>query len=141
MSSLEEALDVDEALDIDEALEVEDGMFKTKSIVWDKFDLVPKGFHQKQLNKCVYRKEHVTTIMSKLRAMVRRENSNYPGLYLQGPAGVGKSVIVYTITQIAKFSLQWLTIYLPNCKAWVGHSDVAAMGYFLDRVLDACFLH
>ena len=123
--------------DEDPLIEVENGLFFTKSIVGDEFCFVPKDFYPEQLKQYEYRKDHVTVIMSTLQALVKTGSRNNPGLYLQGPAGVGKSVLVYTITQIAKFNLKWLTVYLPDCAAWSEDGDVAAVGYFLDRVLDA----
>ena len=112
-----------------------DGLFEPKSIVGDDFVLVPKEFDKEDLWKCVYRKEHVAAVVKLLQHFT--EKPNIPGLYLQGPAGVGKSVIIYTITQIAKFHFSWLTVYVPNCKDWRIQNKAAAMGYFLDRVLDA----
>jgi len=33
---------------------------------------------------------------------------------------------------------KWLVIYIPDCRAWYkGGNASAAMGYFLDRVVDA----
>ena len=120
----------------EEAIGVVNGLFDIKSIAGDKFSLVPKDFHPTQLKKCVYRKDHLATILEKLKILVQEENFNVPGIYLQGPAGVGKSVLVYTITQLAKFHYHWLTVYVPNCREWT-KSDIAGMGFFLDRVKEA----
>jgi hypothetical protein len=42
------------------------------------------------------------------------------------------------VAQYAKFHLDWLTIYIPNCARWTTcDGPVAAKGFFLDRVSEA----
>jgi hypothetical protein len=117
-------------------LQVEDGLCSLKSIVGDEFVAVPKGFQQELLETCVFRQAHMNTVVEKLQASMK--DSNSPGVYIQGPMGAGKSLITYMVAQYAKFQLDWLTIYIPNCVRWTNcDGPVAAKGFFIDRVSEA----
>lgn len=98
--------------------------------------LKPKEFLT-TMTRCVNRPQQVDDILTMLEAAVVEQS--IPGVYIAGPAGVGKSVLAYIITQICKYEKQWLTVYIPDCRAWVDKSDdeVKAKGFFLDHVLDA----
>jgi hypothetical protein len=107
-----------------------------ESIVGDEFVAVPKGFEKDLLEKCVFRHTHMNPVVNKLQKSMR--DSNSPGVYIQGPMGAGKSLITYMVAQYAKFHLNWLTIYIPNCVSWTNcDGPAAAKGFFLDRVSEA----
>jgi len=42
---------------------------------------------------------------------------NRRGMYLAGPNGVGKSIIVYTLACLAKAN-GWIVLYVPDCDEW-----------------------
>jgi len=51
--------------------------------------------------------------------------------------GAGKSIIAYLVAQYAQHDLDWLTVYIPNCMAWVSlDSSTVAQGYFLDHLAE-----
>ena len=120
-----------------EYLETDNGIFQLQSIAGDKFRLLPKGMYTPREDKsALYRTELVKTVVDGLERT--HKDPNRPGVYVQGPEGVGKSFLLYTVTQIAKFELDWITVYIPNCRQWVRSlSPTQAKGFFLDRVLDA----
>ena len=114
------------------------GVFQLQSIVGKDFGLLPKGMSapcSSEEAHAVYREELVETVLKGLRDTCNDHNS--PGVYVQGPEGAGKSLLVYTVAQIAKFHLNWITVYVPNCKRWATLGETKAMGFFLDRVVDA----
>jgi hypothetical protein len=117
-------------------LKTVNGLFQLKSITGDSFSLLPKGMTATCDNKsAVYRRDLVNRVLDGLHRVIRDHNS--PGVYVQGPEGVGKSILLYTVTQIAKFKLGWITVYLPNCKVWAALNEFKAKAFFLDRVFSA----
>ena len=68
-------------------LQVKDGLCSLKSIVGDKFVVVPKDFQKDLLEKCVFRHIHMTAVVKKLHESIK--DSNRPGVYIQGPMGAG----------------------------------------------------
>jgi hypothetical protein len=120
----------------EEYLETDNGVFQLQSIAGDEFRLLPKGMYAPCEDKsALYRTKLVKTVVKGLETT--HKDHNRPGVYVQGPEGVGKSFLLYTVTQIAKFKLNWITVYIPNCKHWVSMNHTEAKGFFLDRVLDA----
>lgn len=132
---------VDEFDDVDPKqlstlLAVKGGRFIPKPIVGDSFTIIPKAFNPALLaDSLVYRRRPVEAIFAKI--LESFKNRNDPGVFLRGPAGVGKSIVTYTIAQVCKFHLGWLIIYLPNCKDWGGLDKLDAKAFFLDRVVEA----
>ena len=123
-------------IDTKKALGVVDGLFKIHPIFGDYIDHALKEFDHVELESCVvFREEPVNQIRALLVQCIGAWSQ--PGIYLQGPSGVGKSVLTYTITQLAKFHLGWLTIYIPRCEDWMKRESTVAMGFFLERVLEA----
>lgn len=121
---------------MEEYLETDNGVFQLQSIAGDKFRLLPKGMYTPCEDKsALYRTELVKTVVEGLETT--HKDHNRPGVYVQGPEGAGKSFLLYTVTQIAKFKLNWITVYIPNCRHWVTMNPTEAKGFFLDRVLDA----
>ena len=116
---------------------VKNGLCSLRSIVGDDFSVVPKGFQKNQLGECVFRDKHMNTVVHKLEESMK--DSNSPGVYIQGPQGAGKSILVYMITQYAKFHKNWLTVYIPDCASWSANCDneISAQGFFIDRVAEA----
>jgi hypothetical protein len=118
--------------------DTKNGVFQLQSIAGEDFRLLPKGMSALCNGKeahAVYREKLVETVLKALRHTLNDHNN--PGVYVQGPEGAGKSVLIYTVAQIAKFHLNWITVYVPNCKQWAGLDDFSAMRFFLDRVVDA----
>lgn len=126
---------VSEDIDVGMALGVADGLFKIHPIAKEYLGHSPKEFDHEELESCVFRPSPVERIHSILINCIKRPSQ--PGLYLQGPSGVGKSVLTYTITQLAKFHLGWITVYVPRCEDWMKLESPIAMGFFLDRALEA----
>ncbi|KAI3661191.1 hypothetical protein MP638_005628 [Amoeboaphelidium occidentale] len=61
----------------------------------------------------------------------------HPGLYLDGPVGIGKSSIMYYDVHNAR-QLKWFVIYIPRCGSWILDSLILKTGwfeYFFDAVL------
>lgn len=83
---------------------------------------------------CYAEKRQVEDILKNLERAA--EDESIPGVYLAGPAGAGKSILAYTITQLCKFERNWLTIYIPDCRSWVDKDPIKGKGFFLDHVLD-----
>jgi hypothetical protein len=127
---------MDASQSIADDMGVAKGLCTLKPIVGDRFDAVPKGFEKKLLASCVFRNTHMNAVVKKLEESM--EETSSPGIYIQGPMGAGKRIITYMISQYAKFHLQWLTVYIPNCARWTNcDGAVAAKGFFLDRVSEA----
>ena len=117
---------------------VQEGVFQLQSIAGEDFHLLPKGLIAPRSideARAVYREELVDLVLKGLREICN--DHNRPGVYIQGPEGAGKSLLLYTVAQIAKFHLNWITVYVPNCKPWATMKETEAMGFFLDRVVDA----
>jgi hypothetical protein len=58
---------------------------------------------------------------------------NKGGMYLAGPNGVGKSIIVYTLACLAK-AKDWIVLYVPDCDEWSAlPSKDAALKYLLNK--------
>lgn len=47
----------------------------------------------------------------------RGSQVNKGGMYLAGPNGVGKSIILYTLACLAK-AKGWIVLYVPDCDEW-----------------------
>ena len=122
-------------IDFKIALGVVDGLFKIRPIAQEYFGHSPKEFDHAELESCVFRESPVEQIHPLLINCIKTPSQ--PGLYLQGPSGVGKSVLTFTITQLAKFHLGWITIYVPRCEDWMKLDSPIAMGFFLERALEA----
>ena len=62
-------------------------------------------------------------------------------MYLAGPNGVGKSVIIYTLTCLAK-AHDWIVLYVPNCDEWATlPSEEGALAYLLHKFAIALAPH
>ena len=117
-------------------LDTHNNKFQLQPIAGEDFRLLPKGMSTPRHDKsAVYRAELVQEVLDGLNEICQEPNR--PGVYVQGPEGIGKSFLLYTVAQIAKFKLKWITVYVPNCIYWAQLTDVEAMGFFLDRVVDA----
>lgn len=108
--------------------------FEIRNLGTDGSHLVPKDF-PKDMQRCFNRKEHVDTLQQRIEGAA--DDVSKPGVYMSGPAGAGKSILAYMIAQKFKFEKGWLTIYIPDCRAWAKLTPSKAKGFFLDRVLDA----
>ena len=96
----------------------------------------PKGFSGK-VTHCVLRQRHIDNILSLLEEAVAEKSK--PGVYMSGPAGAGKSILAYMVSQICKYDKEWLMIYVADCRvcAAMAKKPVQAKGFFLDRVLES----
>ena len=92
---------------------VQEGVFQLQSIAGEDFHLLPKGLMAPRSGDeahAVYRRELVDLVLHGLLEIF--EYHNRPGVYVQGPEGAGKSLLLYTFAQIAKFYLNWITVYV-----------------------------